>query len=975
MRFNSVKMVGFKKFLDSTIELGPGLTIFHGPNEAGKSTLHQAVITGLYGLSRKADTNLLKSKEDARSWQNLPDCILELHYSIDEARYLLRRDLTTGKVELFSVDTAGERTLISANAKEVEALIADQTGIETPYVFNRTISVCQADLAEVADLERIGGNIESVFAGAAAVTASDAAVFIDRRIRKPLRKVKNESPGRLDRLTEHLESLIAQIEKAHAEEHRREELADRVEALEQRLPQKESRLAELTRLLEKSAAKKKIEDELEDSRRRFNTLQERIRSIEECTTKLQQLEKDMEDLGAIALFDPDQLDAARTELERNRAELEAQAAACADRIQNMQKKMKSAEELSAEIALIEQRVGEFGKLAGEADLDALDARRRDLAEKLRTAEDHVREQNDKLEHMEHSLWGLEQFANKYPHLGNAWELQSQWQRLELREDEHKRGLERAKADLAEKEDNRPPPTFAIFWVEMLLPLAFLGLLLAALISGNPYLRVPLGGVAGGVAAWWLVRKMKRRSRREQWRADHTRLQGELSATEAQLRRISGEIAEFAGKIAVENEQVAAFIEEYRSNQEDLKSLRREHEQCIKDRDRALITRDEAEKETRRLAEACGCAELQELRDKITELRNLRSEADRLGERLAGVLGLDRVTDPEEMLLSARGNLAEMNDQKRRIEKEQLELARRETEFLHRASCDDILQLGERTKRLRAILANRNKLTAATEAHSGGKTLEELKTEQNNYTLEIKIAISRLDEEFPGFDVTVEQAEFWRKEKDRLQGEVPDLDKSLTEARTQLAMLEERASTPPAELHGEKQFIESEIDRGDFIVTAAQVAIGVLGEVEQQHHDTYVPKLQSESGEHFGRLTGGAYRGVNLEQKWPKGLMAVDGSGRQIDAERLSRGTIDQLYFSLRLALAKALGGGISLPLILDDPFVNFDEQRFEEVLRTIITLVQEGQQIIYFTHSSQLAEREGEWQRQGIDARCVKLGD
>lgn len=974
MRFNSVKMVGFKKFLNSTIEFGPGLTIFHGPNETGKSTLHQAVITGLYGISRKADSSLLKSREDARSWQNLPECMIEVDYSVEDKRYLIRRNVVGGKVELYAVGDDAERSLLSGNREQIEKIIADQTGIEDPYVFNRTVSVCQADIAQASDLGRIGSNVESVFAGVAAVSASDAAEFLDKNVRKPLRKIRNESPGRLDQLTDRLESLMTEIERAREEDRRRDELAERIEDLERRLPARRARLEELTQLITKSEARKDITQELEDARRRFANVEERIRGIDDCTRKLDDLQQEMRDLGAITLFDPDQLDAAREELERARADLEARATACDDRIQGMQKRMQAAEELSGEIALIQQQIAELGKLASEEDLDSIDARRRELAEKLRAATDNVQQQEDRLERIEHSLWGLQQFADKYPDLGDAWQLQSRWQRLELRKDEHKRALEHARATLEDHEDHRPPPTFGNFFIEMPLPLGFVGILLTALLISRTYISIPLAAVALGVAVWWTVWKTRRRSRREQWRGDHKRLQGEASEAEENWRDICTEISEFTGKIGVPESDVATFITEYRSNQDDLKSLRREHEQCVKDRDNAVSTREECEKESRRLAERFGCTDLPDLRDKVTRLRTLRQEAEKLGERLAGVLELDKVTEPQEMLLSAREIMAELNDNKGRIEKKQMEHAHRETEFLHRASCDDILQLAERTRKLRAILANKDKLAATMEAHAGGKTLEELKNEQSNHTTDIKVAMSKLEEDFAGFDATVEQTEFWRKEKDRLEKEIPELAESLTVASTELLLLEEHACTPPAELEGEKDFIESEIEHGDLVVTACELAVDMLREIQDEHHDTYVPMLQKDAGEYFGKLTRGAYNAVDLEENWPGGLIAVDDAGRRIEAEKLSRGTVDQLYFSLRLALANALSGKTPLPVILDDPFVNFDSDRFEEAIATIISLVQQGRQVIYFTHSPQLARRQEEWSEQGIDVRCVELG-
>jgi len=975
MRFNSLRMIGFKKYLDTAIEFGPGLNVFYGPNEAGKSTLHQAIITGLYGLSRRSDANLLRTREEARSWQEVPECLIELAYEAEDGRFVLCRDILSGRVELYRVADDGRRELLTANREEVEAAIARQTGVQDPYVFNRTVSVCQADLGEAADMERIGSNIESMFAGADAVTAADAAEFLDKHVRKPLRKVRNESPGRLDQLTERLETLISEIEKARAEDRQREALRERIDSLERRLPVKESRLEELTELLRKSEAKRKIDEELEAHQSQFHSLQERIRKIEECERKLGEIEESLRDMGTLTLFDPDQLDTARGELERCRSDLEAKASACANRIQSMQKRMKAAEELSSEIALIEQKIGEFGKLAREESLDVLDAHRRELAEKVRSAAEHVQEQEERLERIKHSLWGLEQYASKYPDLGDAWRLQSEWQRLELRKDEYRRALDHARSALGNHEEHRPPPTFGNLLKELPLPAATLALIVAAVTVVEGYLRFVVLGVALGIGAWWTVWKTKRRSRREQWRADHKRLQNEVSESERNWREICEAIGGFTEKIGVDEEAVPAFISEYRSNQEDLRSLRREHEQCLKDREQSRNARDEAEKECRRLAETYNCGSLPMLRERIAQVRSLRQEVAKLSERLAGILGIEKVGEREEMLLSAREILAELNDEKARIEKEQMDLARRESEFLQRTSCDDMLQLAERTRRLRALLAQKEKLNAAMEAHAAGKTLAQLTSEQSALTLEIKVARDRLEQDFSGFEVTTEQHEFWKKEKERLEAEIPQLSTDLATARGELAVLEEKASTSPAELEGEKQYIESEIEQGDLVVTACNYAIEVLREVGQEHHDIYVPQLEKESAGHFNRLTGGAYVSVDLMQKWPRGLVAVDAAGRKIDADRLSRGTVDQLYFALRLALASTLSGRTFVPMILDDPFVNFDADRFEEALKTIVSLARDGRQILYFTHSSQVAERESEWRNSGVDVNCIRLGD
>src|SRR6478736_6995506 len=51
MRVERLTVSGFGKLASSRLELGPGLTIVHGPNEAGKSTTHAALRASLFGLT------------------------------------------------------------------------------------------------------------------------------------------------------------------------------------------------------------------------------------------------------------------------------------------------------------------------------------------------------------------------------------------------------------------------------------------------------------------------------------------------------------------------------------------------------------------------------------------------------------------------------------------------------------------------------------------------------------------------------------------------------------------------------------------------------------------------------------------------------------------------------------------------------------------------------------------------------------
>jgi uncharacterized protein YhaN len=86
---------------------------------------------------------------------------------------------------------------------------------------------------------------------------------------------------------------------------------------------------------------------------------------------------------------------------------------------------------------------------------------------------------------------------------------------------------------------------------------------------------------------------------------------------------------------------------------------------------------------------------------------------------------------------------------------------------------------------------------------------------------------------------------------------------------------------------------------------------------------------------------------------------VDGEG-YCGAESLSGGAADQLYFALRVTAAEQLArAGEFLPLLLDDPFVQYDPDRLQAGLELVAELAREHQ-VLFFTCEMEQAEALGE---------------
>jgi len=131
-------------------------------------------------------------------------------------------------------------------------------------------------------------------------------------------------------------------------------------------------------------------------------------------------------------------------------------------------------------------------------------------------------------------------------------------------------------------------------------------------------------------------------------------------------------------------------------------------------------------------------------------------------------------------------------------------------------------------------------------------------------------------------------------------------------------------------------------------TAATLAGYFLEQARGCFEAEYQPQVLRRASQYFALLTAGRYPQVMAPLEGDS-FMVINRQGSHVPPERLSRGTSEQLYLALRFALIQEYSQeGRSLPLILDDILVNFDQTR----ARQAILLLQEmshSHQLLLFT--------------------------
>lgn len=125
----------------------------------------------------------------------------------------------------------------------------------------------------------------------------------------------------------------------------------------------------------------------------------------------------------------------------------------------------------------------------------------------------------------------------------------------------------------------------------------------------------------------------------------------------------------------------------------------------------------------------------------------------------------------------------------------------------------------------------------------------------------------------------------------------------------------------------------------------ELAKSVLSECYELMKGSVAPRFTQNLSQNISEITGGKYTNVNFNDEI--GLIVENEQGDYVPAGKLSVGTIEQLYLSLRFSMINELSNE-SLPIILDEAFAYFDDERLENFLLAM-TKNNEKNQIFIFT--------------------------
>lgn len=131
--------------------------------------------------------------------------------------------------------------------------------------------------------------------------------------------------------------------------------------------------------------------------------------------------------------------------------------------------------------------------------------------------------------------------------------------------------------------------------------------------------------------------------------------------------------------------------------------------------------------------------------------------------------------------------------------------------------------------------------------------------------------------------------------------------------------------------------------------SAKLAAGMIQETLNQVTEDRFKEILADAQTYFSLLTDDEYERIVFKDEE---LFVREKAGQLVDVRVLSRGTAEPLYVAIRLAYIKNTQDIMELPIIMDDPFVNFDQKRRQNMYR-LLTQLSSDLQLIYFTFDSE----------------------
>jgi uncharacterized protein YhaN len=323
----------------------------------------------------------------------------------------------------------------------------------------------------------------------------------------------------------------------------------------------------------------------------------------------------------------------------------------------------------------------------------------------------------------------------------------------------------------------------------------------------------------------------------------------------------------------------------------------------------------------------------------TELRKTENEAREIEAEIWRLIGKDEITQPDiDERVADLDRLLKINEDARTLDET---IARYEADLVRIAQ-----QISELDVSVAALLAEGG-------ASTGQDFLvrSEIYKQRQQLLNELEKIPAETAEPAMLFDMRADEDAAFQA----AQEELVELEQRLLQARHETGRVEERItmmekSEERSRALSRQETILARIDEAAEQWAVITLCRALLDETRKVYETERQPEVLRQASSFFSVMTEGKY--IRVIAPLDGGEIQVErADGNRLAPSMLSRGTAEQLYLSMRLALVREYANHVDpLPVVFDDIFVNFDPDRSRTSLKALRELCSTHQVLLFTCH-------------------------
>ncbi|MBA7504629.1 hypothetical protein ES706_03276 [subsurface metagenome] len=291
-------------------------------------------------------------------------------------------------------------------------------------------------------------------------------------------------------------------------------------------------------------------------------------------------------------------------------------------------------------------------------------------------------------------------------------------------------------------------------------------------------------------------------------------------------------------------------------------------------------------------------------------------------------------------------VSDLEDRIQKMEEALKESDIKERSLLTKIKCNTLQEFEEKEKDFWQRKEEQRKYENQLKGKLGTRSIEEIDQQRMETARNLAVEQAKITEDIKATALSPERYIELEKMVEKLEATLKqrEQDKNRCEVFIELARfdveeqikLEEELDSLQEDLRQEERRVKVYELAAEFLSRAKSDAFLAANEV-----------LENETRKYFAIFTNGKYDQVKIGNGNSEFLVYSKEKGDWVKPEELSGGVIDEFYLAYRLALVKLIFGNKNPPLLLDDPFGNFDSVRLNKALLLFKDLSKDYQIIIF----------------------------